>query len=300
MGLFPSNLCGDQSFKRENISENLSQTSGFPKKSAKKFNLNMNNILLNDEYFFKDEEEKNENIHHNIFKKEIIKDISHDNKNKINKNERNYGNINEENVEKFLNKKSPKKKFFNDYNFELKCSCSKTQCNKLYCECFRLKRYCANCKCKNCLNRPIDCSINDIKGNNNDKGKKLSCICSKSGCILKYCECYKSGVECTDLCRCIKCKNSKNTKKINIKLNKVCYINSIYIVDNEIFQENRIKSNKKFINSFKRKRSGKKMNKKGKEINKKANISEVNTNDSLFDKNGKIIFKHIKFSKFDT
>ena len=47
----------------------------------------------------------------------------------------------------------------------------------------------------------------------NDKIKKLFCTCSKSGCKLKYCECYKNGLECTDLCRCTKCENTKIPKE---------------------------------------------------------------------------------------
>ena len=66
----------------------------------------------------------------------------------------------------------------------------------------------------------------------NDKIKKLFCTCSKSGCKLKYCECYKNGLECTDLCRCTKCENTKIPNEKNNFILKMCYANSIYVIDN--------------------------------------------------------------------
>ena len=102
---------------QDNISENRSQPFGFPSKSAKKFIFNMNNVLLNNEFFYKEEEEKNENINTNFFKKDNIKDITQDNKNKINKDMGNNESINKENVVK---KKLSKKNVFDDYNFDLK------------------------------------------------------------------------------------------------------------------------------------------------------------------------------------
>lgn len=32
------------------------------------------------------------------------------------------------------------------------CNCKKSQCLKLYCECFYNKKFCAGCNCTNCLN----------------------------------------------------------------------------------------------------------------------------------------------------
>jgi len=144
---------------------------------------------------------------------------------------------------------------------------------------------------------------------NNNTQKKVACTCSKSGCKLKYCECFKIGQECTDLCRCIKCENSKDQKKNEkSRVNKICYVNSISIVDNKISQN--IKNNNDKTNFLNKKR------RKEKEIRKKNDKKEdnlikpnladsnekANNNDSngeLFDKNGKMIFTHFKLDSFN-
>lgn len=38
--------------------------------------------------------------------------------------------------------------------------------------------------------------------------KKKPCTCKKSGCLKKYCECFKSGEVCNENCDCIGCKNN--------------------------------------------------------------------------------------------
>ena len=253
----------------------------------------MKNIILKDDDSYKEFKE-----YKNI-KKEENKNEEKINLNKI-KNENNE-NINKDNnaiKNEKENKVNVKTNFLIDRNNNIKCSCFRTQCDKLYCECVRTKRYCISCNCKNCLNKPPKNFNSDLKitnSNNNIKEKKIFCKCTKSGCKSKYCECVKYDMECNDLCRCIKCKNSRKEKINNFY--KVCFVNSIYIINNEIHQNGREIINKKFLNK-KRRKKGKKKNDNNK--NKKNNLdkNEINLNENLFDKNGNIIFKHIKLSNF--
>jgi hypothetical protein len=38
------------------------------------------------------------------------------------------------------------------------------------------------------------------------------CNCTKSNCTKKYCECYKSGRECSWMCRCVNCSNCESRR----------------------------------------------------------------------------------------
>ena len=265
-------------------------------KKGNNFFFNINNIILNEE--------------------DSLKEINNEEKEKMERKNKNE-NFNNNDINSGGNKNILKTKFFTDYNCSLKCSCFKTQCDKYYCECFRSRRYCINCNCRNCSNKPPKNWTSDKKNNINKelniKDKKIFCTCSKSGCKYKYCECYKIGQECSDLCRCIKCENSKNPKINNngiIKLLKICLVNSIKIANNQIFQEEREINNKKqFINKKRKKpgiKKGKKesqnddeeenINKNGKKEKEKDND---NYTDDLFDKDGKMIFTHIKLSEIE-
>ena len=62
--------------------------------------------------------------------------------------------LNNNNAKNDNNKSNSGTKFFTSHNYGYKCSCSKTQCNRKYCECFNSGNYCIDCNCKNCNNKP--------------------------------------------------------------------------------------------------------------------------------------------------
>ena len=98
------------------------------------------------------------------------------------------------------------------------CNCRRSKCLKLYCDCFANKEFCVDCNCQGCSNvigneLEIKKAYNEIKDKNpiamkfNNEKATLGCNCTKSNCLKKYCECYKAGIKCSDLCRCRDCEN---------------------------------------------------------------------------------------------
>lgn len=109
------------------------------------------------------------------------------------------------------------------------CTCKKTKCLKLYCECFARGGICGpGCRCENCHNTT---ELQDLREliihetieknplafkskykNTIEKDQTLhsrGCKCSKTGCQKNYCECFKEGIGCSKLCRCDNCNNHK-------------------------------------------------------------------------------------------
>jgi len=106
------------------------------------------------------------------------------------------------------------------------CNCTKSQCLKLYCECFANGEFCNNCNCNNCFNnlaheearqrsikQCLERNANAFRpkigklNNEGDRRHAKGCNCKRSGCLKNYCECYEAKIGCTKNCRCIGCKN---------------------------------------------------------------------------------------------
>lgn len=122
---------------------------------------------------------------------------------------------------------------------KLRCTCTKTKCLKLYCECFSSGYECEAdwCKCSDCYNdsKPAHREQRDaaIKKLMKKKGKIAfrnaslekkqaiavaeGCNCKKSRCIKKYCECYSAGLVCRSNCRCEDCGNDGDVPPPPIK-----------------------------------------------------------------------------------
>jgi hypothetical protein len=113
------------------------------------------------------------------------------------------------------------------------CTCVKSKCLKLYCECFASGQLCNDqCKCLECKNRE-DTRLpdnRDIPGNQaasksesvpsqstkrGERAVRNQCSCRRSSCTKKYCECFNACTTCNANCRCYNCMNSEHPRISN-------------------------------------------------------------------------------------
>ncbi|XP_044252971.1 protein lin-54 homolog isoform X2 [Tribolium madens] len=114
------------------------------------------------------------------------------------------------------------------------CNCTKSQCLKLYCDCFANGEFCYMCNCMNCFNnlenedhrqraiktclernpnafRPKIGKAKDVAGDSSIRKHTKGCNCKRSGCLKNYCECYEAKIACSNNCKCLGCRNIEDS-----------------------------------------------------------------------------------------
>lgn len=110
------------------------------------------------------------------------------------------------------------------------CSCPKSKCVALYCDCFKAGRRCdpGMCTCLDCHNTLVESGANGARtrairgilarnprafttagiGKQPKDPNQLACNCLRSRCLKLYCSCFQRSAFCQpNVCTCIECHN---------------------------------------------------------------------------------------------
>ncbi|NWS58527.1 MTL5 protein, partial [Chunga burmeisteri] len=129
-------------------------------------------------------------------------------------------------------------------NSKKPCNCTKSQCLKLYYDCFANGEFCNNCNCNNCYNSQLNeterfkaikaCLDRNPEAFLPKIGKRQlgeiiahhnkGCNCKRSGCLKNYCECFEAKIMCSSVCKCIGCKNYEESPDERKQLNVLNYM----------------------------------------------------------------------------
>lgn len=109
-----------------------------------------------------------------------------------------------------------------------RCSCQKSHCMKMYCDCFRNQEVCGrDCVCRSCGN--VDGELRDyvveqykIKNlgafstpeNPSLKSPTKGCSCKNRKCLQRYCRCFGANRDCESHCACVGCQNTQGHKNL--------------------------------------------------------------------------------------
>ncbi|GBG24561.1 Ubiquitin-protein ligase, putative [Hondaea fermentalgiana] len=114
------------------------------------------------------------------------------------------------------------------------CSCRKSKCLKLYCDCFAASMMCSgSCTCFECRNspqfsrerlvalenilkrKPYAFHVQGRTYSTTESARKLEvgCNCRRTLCLKKYCICFSNGDYCKTSCRCLQCGNKLSNPK---------------------------------------------------------------------------------------
>lgn len=142
---------------------------------------------------------------------------------------------NQQQQQRYLQQQQPQSETPNEVPKRKPCNCTKSQCLKLYCDCFANGEFCSGCNCTNCSNsldkekerqkaismclernpeafRPkigkaVKASLGEPAPESIERRHTKGCNCKRSGCLKNYCECYEAKILCSNLCKCCGCKN---------------------------------------------------------------------------------------------